>query len=181
MSASSRGEENSPSLPEKYRTIRSGWHKRGVVHVAYPRMRNAPQQQRPRLQPGAAGVNEPWKTNDTAPAFVSTPTAVSRDFTEAFLHVRFSTPTAGSRPPLLSPHVTSVPGRQRCRCCKCVSPTARRADARRSCGCAFVHRKNGFFAGKRSLCNKSGGASAPRGFAAATAPAIGARTVGGLP
>jgi hypothetical protein len=58
-------------------------------------MRNAQQQQRPRLQPGAADVSQPWKTNDTAPAFVSALTAVSRDFTEAFLHVRFSNPTAG--------------------------------------------------------------------------------------
>jgi hypothetical protein len=40
----------------------------------------------------------------------------------------------------------------------------RRADARRSCEPAFVHRTNRFFAGKRSHCNKSGGASAPRGM-----------------
>jgi hypothetical protein len=31
----------------------------------------------------------------TAPTPVSTPTAVSRDFAQAFLHVRFSNPTAG--------------------------------------------------------------------------------------
>jgi hypothetical protein len=30
----------------------------------------------------------------------------------------------------------------------------RRDDARRSCACAFVHRENRFFTGKRSLCTK---------------------------
>jgi hypothetical protein len=48
----------------------------------------------------AVGVNPPWKTNATAPAFASTPTAASRDFTEAFLEVRFPNTTAGSRLPL---------------------------------------------------------------------------------
>jgi hypothetical protein len=71
------------------------------VWVVYPRMRNAPQHQRPRLQPGAGGVSRPWKTNDTAPAFVSALTAVSRDFTEAPLQVRFPTPTTGRRSRLL--------------------------------------------------------------------------------
>jgi hypothetical protein len=39
----------------------------------------------------------------------------------------------------------------------------RRAHARRSWERAFVHRKNRFFAGKRSLCNKSGGRKPPVG------------------
>jgi hypothetical protein len=37
--------------------------------------------------------------------------------------IEFPTPTAGSRPPLLSPHVTSVVERLRYRCCKCVTHT----------------------------------------------------------
>jgi hypothetical protein len=39
----------------------------------------------------------------------------------------------------------------------------RRAHARRSCECAFLHRKNRFFADKRSHCNKSGGRKPPVG------------------
>jgi hypothetical protein len=37
------------------------------------------------------------------------------------------------------------------------------ADARRSCECAFVHRKNRFFAGRRPHCTKSGGRKPPVG------------------
>jgi hypothetical protein len=40
----------------------------------------------------------------------------------------------------------------------------RRADTRRSCYCAFVHRKRRYFTGERSCCNQERGASAPRGM-----------------
>jgi hypothetical protein len=57
--------------------------------------------------------------------------------------------------------LTLVPGRKRPQLqLRYAHP--RRADARRSCECAFVHRKNRFFAGKRSHCNvRAGGVSPP--------------------
>jgi hypothetical protein len=51
------------------------------------------------------------------------------------------------------------------RVCRCAFAHPRRAYARRSWYCAFVHRKHRFFAGRHSTAHqhKSGGASAPRG------------------
>jgi hypothetical protein len=57
----------------------------------------------------------------------------------------------------------------------------RRADARRSCERAFVHRKNRFFADKRSHCNKSGGRKPPVVTINANAMAIPTHIVGGQP
>jgi hypothetical protein len=63
----------------------------------------------------------------------------------------------------LSPHVTSVPGRQRYRCCKCVSRTARRAHARRSCLNARTRAgEMATFAMHKRMYNQERGALAPR-------------------
>gem|GEM_PF-3712613 len=43
-------------------------------------------------KPRAGGVSPPWFANATAPAFVSIAQAVSRDFAEAPLQVRYSNP-----------------------------------------------------------------------------------------
>jgi hypothetical protein len=53
------------------------------------------------VQPGAAGVSQPWRTNATAPAFVGIVPAVSRDFTATFLQVRFPNSHGGLTPAAL--------------------------------------------------------------------------------
>jgi hypothetical protein len=104
-------------------------------------------------EPRAGGVSPPWFATATPPAFVSTPSAVSSDLAEAFLQVRFPNTHGG---------LTPVAGRTRPQLQLRYS-RPRRADACRSCACAFVHRTNRFFADNRSHCTKSGGRKPPVG------------------
>jgi hypothetical protein len=116
----------------------------------------------------AGGVSPPWFASATPPAFVSTPPAVPRDFAEAFLQVRFPNTHGGLTPAALvnvrfciakivfSPtNVRSAPRAGG------VSPPWP-LHARRSCECAFVHRKNRFFADKNvRTATRAGGVNPP--------------------
>jgi hypothetical protein len=84
---------------------------------------------------------------------VSTPPAVSRDFAEAFLQVHFPNTHGG----------LTVAGRKRPQLQLRYSHP-RRADPRRSCECAFVHRKNPHLLTDRTPFTKSGGHKPPRGM-----------------
>jgi hypothetical protein len=70
--------------------------------------------------------------------------------------------TAGSRPPL-SVVLTTAAEHYAILLAQRASCEPRRAYARRSWYCAFVHRKRRYFTGERSCCNQERGASAPRG------------------
>jgi hypothetical protein len=55
-----------------------------------------------RTATGAGGVSPPWFATATAPAFVSTPPAVPRDFAVALLQVRFPNTHGGLTPAALA-------------------------------------------------------------------------------
>ena len=141
---------------------------------------------RSRSNKGAGGVSPPWEPctrgqrlkitqsrrwyksrtfaaplDATAPAFVGTLPAVSRDFAEAPLQVRYPRPRrADARRSWLCVRSSLNNIRFSRHSDRMTEP--RRAHARRSCERAFVHRKSRFFAARRPHRNtRAGGVSPP--------------------
>jgi hypothetical protein len=102
------------------------------------------------VQPGAAGVSQPWfrkRACNSNTAIVAQGRPADRPYTIVHTRIRTATQERRCRPannPLVRYHTHGG-----------LTPAA-------LCGRAFVHRKNRFFAGKRSHCNtRAGGVSPP--------------------
>jgi hypothetical protein len=127
-----------------------------------------------RRAPRAAGVSQPWTINPVAERYRTT--AGSRPpllrmcvsiLRQAYVasNVRSCTKSGWREPAVRRGRFGSAKNGGHCR----FVTEPRRADARRSCEHAFVHRKNRFFVGGHSHGNtRAGGRKPPRGMRAST-------------
>jgi hypothetical protein len=153
---------------------RSGWRKPALRNVARSQVENAFPRRHSRVQPGAAGVSQPWygtrtcnrdanqcaKTGrrckrESEPRRADTPTIRHRIHPPQGSCKSESEPTAGSRPPLFV--VRSLATGQ----CSILTTQRsyhepRRADARRSCERANSRRRDRLSPTRRTSCTKSG-------------------------